>query len=68
MDNRAETLSLNEQEICGEDKNNKLHELKEAKASICISLFKSTEGYKRLDELQKANQEAQERNQDYKEL
>lgn len=54
MDNRAETLSLNEQEICGEDKNNKLHELKEAKAGICISLFKSTEGYKRLDELQKA--------------
>ncbi len=34
MDNRAETLSLNEQEICGEDKNNKLHELKEAKAAF----------------------------------
>ena len=54
MDNRAETLLLDEKDIYEEDKNNRLHELKEAKFDICISLFKSTEGYKRLDELQKA--------------
>lgn len=52
MDNRVETLLLNDN---GEQvENEKLHELEEARVDICISLFKSTEGYKWLNELKNA--------------
>lgn len=52
MDNRAETLLLhdNSEEV----ENEKLHELEVARVDICISLFKSTEGYKWLTELKNA--------------
>ena len=52
MDNRAEIL-LYGKDIC-EEENSKLHELKELRIDICISLFRSTEGSKKLTELMKA--------------
>lgn len=52
MDNRAETLLLNDNRE--EVENEKLYELEEARVDICISLFKSTEGYKWLNELKNA--------------
>lgn len=54
-ENRVETLSLAKTDIPKEEKkDNRLYELKKEKFDICISLFKSTEGYKRLNELEEA--------------
>lgn len=52
MENRAEIL-LHGKDIC-EEGNSKLHELKELRIDICISLFRSTEGGRKLTELMKA--------------
>lgn len=52
MNNRAEALLLTDTD--GEVKRDKLYELKEAKVDICISLFKSTEGCKKLNEMERA--------------
>ena len=55
MENRAEMMLLNEfPESVSDTKVVELHKLEEERFSICVSLFKTTEGSRRLDELKKA--------------
>lgn len=55
MENRAEIMLLNEiPESVLESKSAELYQLEEERFHICISLFKTTEGYKKLCELTKA--------------
>lgn len=54
MDNRAETMLLDEKSISEENRSKELHKLKEERTDICIALFKATEGYGKLDELIKS--------------
>lgn len=60
MENRVEVMLLNE--VQGSTSNMKvveLHKLEEERFSICVSLFKTTEGNKKLDELNKATAKMQ---------
>lgn len=54
-DNRSEALLLNVKDLHEEEKESRRDKLKEESYFICLSLFKSTEGYKKLAELQKAS-------------
>lgn len=60
MENRAEVMLLNEiSESVSDTKVAELHKLEEERFSICASLFRTTEGSKRLDELMKATAKTQ---------
>lgn len=55
MENRAESIFLNEaSETPSEDKTAELQKLEEERFLICLSLFETTAGSKKLDELKKA--------------
>lgn len=55
MENRAESIFLNEAfETPSEDKTAELQKLEEERFQICVSLFETTAGSKKLDELKKA--------------
>lgn len=55
MENRAESIFLNEaSENPSEDKTAELQKLEEERFQICVSLFETTAGSKKLDELKKA--------------
>lgn len=55
MEKRAEIMLLNElPESVLDTKRSELHKLAEERFSICISLFKTTEGYKRISEYTRA--------------
>lgn len=55
MENRAESIFLNEaSETPSDDKTAELQKLEEERFHICLSLFETTAGSKKLDELKKA--------------
>ena len=55
LDNRVETALLNEDSISSREVNSlELQRLEKERIKICMSLFETTEGYKRMNELKKA--------------
>lgn len=56
VQNRVNTMLLREEEISDseEDRINKLTELREQQLPICVSMFQATEGYKKLQAMEKA--------------
>ena len=60
MENRAEVMLLNEiPESASNTKVAELHKLEEERFSICVSIFRTTEGSRKLDELKKATAKMQ---------
>lgn len=56
--NRTEVMLLNEEsDAIAEDKGLELYKLEEERLAICISLFKTTNGYKKLYELENSSPE-----------
>lgn len=60
MENRAEAIFLSEAtEASSDDRNEELQKLEKERFRICLSLFETTAGSKRLDELKKATPSTQ---------